>query len=175
MWPRASPDLNFLLYSPRVFHQPILSLVAVCICTCPKAVCKDATVSVFVSVWVWMSAMSEWLVPNRGLGSPFYWTAKKTSNGTGMRDTLQQFYSFIRDNVADSDPDNKQYYRHQCLSSNIPVLHSIFMLDIYFIRLFTAHVFCFKEMIVMTQIQTTYAMLLGQGHGKVYNAGSAMY
>jgi hypothetical protein len=105
-------DLNFLLLSPCVFCCSWLSLVGVWLCACLKAVKSDC---------LCMSL-------TKGLCSVF--TGKESVTWRRNEGYFTKCFSSVLQGVKSltpADPDNKQYYKHHCLWSNI--LYVMFNID----------------------------------------------
>lgn len=97
-----------------------------------------------VCLWkVWCVSVSVTAPNNRFTLYLLTITHRKTPHGEGMRGTSKkpwpEFYKGIYYwlQLIPTDPDNK----HHCLSSNIHILCSIFIVDIHFIRLFLTSIF----------------------------------
>lgn len=54
-------------------------------------------------------------------------------------ESLAEFYEglsqWLQQTPNDNCLDNRQWYKHQCLSSNAQIIYAMFMVDIHFIRL----------------------------------------
>lgn len=64
-----------------------------------------------------------------------------------LQKSLTQFYERLNhwSPLTPSNPDNKEYYKHHCLPSNICMLHSIFMADSPFLGLFSFNICWFAS------------------------------
>lgn len=99
-------------------------------------------------------------VPNQGFSLYFTEQYRKHHWG-GVKGTLQkyliQFYERLNhwSPLTPSNPDNKEYYKHHCLSSNVCMLHSIFMADSPSLGLFSSSICWFWQVITMTHVPNT--------------------
>lgn len=96
-------------------------------------------------------------VPNRGLCSVFIKQHRKSEGH--FVEVINRVCHGTK-SLNQTDPDNKQYLKHHCLSTNIQVEYLTCVVDIQFRRLLSASVFAFSKI---------HLHYLGQRHGRVHD------
>lgn len=121
--------------------------------------CESVLVSVWVYVWLYVT------VYNRRLCSVFSEQHRKHPMGKewgALQKSLTGFYKRLNRwfKLTPIGPDNRQYYKHHSLSSNILMLPWRFMVDIYssYKIAFNLYFCCFQH----THIT------LGKEHGRIH-------
>ena len=88
-------------------------------------------------------------------------------NGIPLQKPLTRFHKELRHWLQRvlTDLDNKQYYKHYCLSSNIQMLWLTFMMDIPFKNCFQPLFCCSQQMSIRAWVIT-----LDQWHRRIHNS-----